>query len=132
MIVDTSALIAILRGEPEAAAFAEAIASADRVRVSAVSYVEAGAVLDRAPDPAVSRQLDRLLTAGGIEIESVTAEQAATARAAYRDLGKRSGHPAGLNLGDCFAYALATGTNEPLLFKGDDFSRVGVTSAISP
>jgi ribonuclease VapC len=131
MIVDTSALIAILREEPEAPEFARLIATADPVRISAVSYVEAGAVLDRADNPAASRQLDRLLQVAAIETEPVTVTQAAVARAAYRDFGKGSGHPAALNFGDCFSYALATETAEPLLFKGDGFGHTDIESAVT-
>lgn len=129
MIVDTSALIAILRNEPEAEQFARVISNSDRVRLSSVSYVEAGAVLDRGGSPVLARQLDRLIDASGIELESVTPRQTHIARAAYRDFGKDSGHPAALNFGDCFSYALASETGEPLLFKGDDFARTDLAPA---
>lgn len=129
MIVDTSALIAILRNEPEAEQFARVISNSDRVRLSSVSYVEAGAVLDRGGSPVLARQLDRLIDASGIELESVTPRQTHIARAAYRDFGKGSGHPAALNFGDCFSYALASETGEPLLFKGDDFARTDLAPA---
>jgi ribonuclease VapC len=132
VILDTSALIAILRAEPEASACAEAIASAGVRRLSATNYVEVGAVIDRAGDAIASRRVDELLAAAGIEIETVTAGQARIAREAYRDFGKGSGHPAGLNFGDCFSYALAKALGEPLLFKGDDFQRTDITSALSP
>lgn len=130
MIVDTSAIIAILLSEPDAAIYAEAIERAPTARLSTASYVEVGAVIDRAGDPVASRRVDELLQAGGIAIEPVTAEQAHAARQAYRDFGKGSGHPAQLNFGDCFSYALATTTGEPLLFKGDDFARAGIVSAV--
>ena len=126
MIVDTSALIAILRDEPEARAFAIAIADADRRRVSAANYLEAAIVIDGSRDPIASRRFDDLLREGGIAIEPVTEEQAKVAREAYRDFGRGSGHAAQLNFGDCFAYALAMTTGEPLLFKGDDFLHVGL------
>jgi ribonuclease VapC len=126
MIIDTSALIAILNGEPEAAGFAKLIARSEFARISAVSYVEAGAVLDRAGRPAAARGLDRLLQLAAIDTEPVTAQQAHIARTAYRDFGKGSGHPANLNFGDCFSYALATDAGEPLLFKGDDFGHTDV------
>lgn len=129
MIVDTSALIAILRDEPEAPGFSRAIAGSADARISAVSYVEAAAVLDRADDPLPGRELDRLLEVAGVTIEPLTVAQARTARAAYRDFGRGSGHPASLNVGDCFSYALATATAEPLLFKGEDFSHTDVTLA---
>jgi ribonuclease VapC len=126
MIVDTSALIAILRDEPEARSFAIAIAEADRRRLSAANYLEAAIVIDGSRDPIASRGFDDLLREAGIGIEPVTAEQAKIAREAYRDFGRGTGHAARLNFGDCFAYALAKATGEPLLFKGDDFRRAGI------
>jgi ribonuclease VapC len=126
MIVDTSALIAILRDEPEARAFAIAIADADRRRLSAANYLEAAIVIDGSRDPIASRRFDDLLREAGISIEPVTEEQAKIAREAYRDFGRGSGHAARLNFGDCFAYALAKTTGEPLLFKGDDFLHAGI------
>jgi ribonuclease VapC len=131
VIVDSSALLAILLGEPERDAFLDALTSAERVRVSAVSYVEAAAVLDRRGGPELSRQYDALLSAATVEIAEVTAEHAQVARAAFRDFGRGSGHPAGLNFGDCFSYALAATAGEPLLFKGDDFGRTDVRSAVA-
>lgn len=131
MIVDTSAIVAILRAEPEAAAFADAIESAGTRRMSAASYVEVGAVIDRAGDAIASRRVEELLAVSSIEIEAVTSSQARIAREAYRDFGKGSGHPAGLNFGDCFSYALAKATAEPLLFKGQDFRRTDVASALA-
>lgn len=130
MVIDTSALVAILRAEPDAATFAAAIADADVRRISAASYVEVGAVIDGSRDPIASRRVDDLLGAARVVIEPVTIEQAATARAAYRDFGKGSGHPAGLNFGDCFAYALAKERGEPLLFKGQDFAHTDIEAAI--
>ena len=126
MIVDTSALIAILRDEPEARAFAIAIADADHRRISAANYLEAAMVIDGSHDPIASRRFDDLLREAAIAIEPVTEEQAKVAREAYRDFGRGSGHAAQLNFGDCFAYALAMTTGEPLLFKGDDFLHVGL------
>jgi ribonuclease VapC len=126
MIVDTSALIAILRDEPEARAFAIAIADADHRRISAANYLEAAMVIDGSHDPIASRRFDDLLREAAIAIEPVTEEQAKVAREAYRDFGRGSGHAAQLNFGDCFAYALAMTTGEPLLFKGDDFLNVGL------
>ena len=121
MIIDTSALVAILRDEPGAEAYVEAIRTSPLRRVSAGSYVELGIVIDRHGDPIASRRLDELLGRLSVVIEPVTETQARIARDAYRDFGKGSGHRAGLNFGDCFAYALAREINEPLLFKGDDF-----------
>lgn len=130
MVIDTSALVAILRAEPDAATFAGAIAAADVRRLSVASYVEAGAVIDSSRDPVATRRLDELLVVARIGIEPVTVQQGELARGAYRDFGKGSGHPAALNFGDCFAYALARALNEPLLFKGDDFGRTDVASAL--
>ena len=128
MIIDTSAIVAILGAERDARLFAEAIAEAFERRVSAATYVEAGIVLDSRRDVALSRSLDDLIRNTGIVIEPVTAEQAELAREAYRDFGKGS-HRAGLNFGDCFAYALAKAKGEPLLFKGDDFRKTDVEVA---
>jgi ribonuclease VapC len=121
MIIDTSAIVAILRVEPEAPVFAKAIENARSRRVSAVNFVEAAADIDGSRDPVSSRRFDELFREARLVIEAVTVTQARIAREAYRDFGKGSGHPAGLNLGDCFAYALAKEAGEPLLFKGDDF-----------
>lgn len=129
MILDTSALIAILRDEPEAPRFATAIERAVHRRISAVNYVEAAAVIDGSRDPIASRRFDELIREAEIAIEPVTETQVRIARHAYRDFGKGSGHPAKLNFGDCFAYALAKVKREPILFKGDDFSQTDVTSA---
>ena len=129
MIVDTSALIAILRDERDAMAFAKAIADAPIRRISAASYVETAAVIDASRDPIASRQFDDLLREARLVIEPVTEAQARIAREAYRDFGRGSGHPANLNFGDCFAYALAKARNEPLLFKGDDFAHTDLTPA---
>ena len=129
MILDTSALIAVLRFEPEAPEFARIIERAAQPCVSAVSYVEAGAVIDGSKDPIASRRFDELIEAAQIVIEPVTEAQARIARQAYRDFGKPSGHPAKLNFGDCFSYALAKSKGAPLLFKGQDFSRTDVKSA---
>ena len=130
MIIDTSALIAILRGEPEGEACARAIESASHRRLSAANFVEAAAVVDANRDPVLSRRFDELLRDAQVLIAPVTEKQARLAREAYRDFGKGSGHPANLNFGDCFAYALAKDLNEPLLFKGDDFVHSDVESAL--
>lgn len=130
MILDTSALVAILRAEPEALAFAQAIAAAKTRRISAVSYVEAAAVIDSAGDPIASRRLDELLEEADVAIEPVTAEQARLARAAYRDFGKGRGYKAKLSFGDCFSYALAKAFREPLLYKGDDFTHTDARNAL--
>ncbi len=128
MIVDTSVIIAILRDEPDAAEIREALARPQVRRMSAVSYVEAGVVVDSNRNPVLSRRLDDLLRDVQIAIEAVTLNQAHIAREAYRDFGKGR-HRAGLNLGDCFAYALAKEKGETLLFMGDDFCHTDVQAA---
>ena len=130
MIVDSSALIAILHNEPEAKAFAEAVEESSICRISAATFVEAAAVVDGSRNPVLSRRFDDLIRDAEMKIEPVTEAQAWIAREAYRDYGKGSGHPAKLNFGDCFAYALARETGEPLLFKGDDFTHTDVTGAV--
>jgi ribonuclease VapC len=131
MIIDASAIIAILRDEPEAIPCAKAIAATDNRRLSAVSFVEAAVVIDGGRNPIASRRFDDLLREAEIVVEPVTEAQARIARDAYRDFGKGSGHAAGLNFGDCFAYALAKTTGEPILFKGEDFSHTDLTPALS-
>ena len=127
MIVDASALIAILRDEPEAPACARAIETASRRRISAANFVEAAIVIDAGHDLIASRRFDDLVREAQLEIEPVTETQARIAREAYRDFGKGSGHRARLNVGDCFAYALARITGEPLLFMGDDFTHTDLS-----
>src|ERR1017187_7574781 len=129
MIIDTSALIAILRGESEAKDCAIAIEIAAVRRLSAASFVETALVIDGSRDPIASRRFDDLVKEARIIVEPVTEAQARIAREAYRDFGKGSGHPAKLNFGDCFAYALAKATGEPLLFKGDDFVHTDIIPA---
>ena len=129
MIVDSSALVAIIKDEPEAVAIAGALASGVN-RISAANYVEAGIVADRMAESVIVRRLDEVITQAEIEIVPLTPRQADIARQAYRDFGRGSGHPAKLNFGDCFAYALAIDTGEPLLWKGDDFGHTGVASAL--
>jgi ribonuclease VapC len=130
VIVDTSALLAILRDEPEAAACARAIESAPSRRISAANFLEAAIVIDGSRDAIASRRFDDLMREARLLIEPVTEAQARTAREAYRDFGKGSGHPARLNFGDCFAYALAKATGEPLLFKGQDFTHTDLAAAL--
>jgi ribonuclease VapC len=130
MIVDTSAIIAILRDEQKAAPCAQAIAQATVRRVSAVNFVESAVVIDSSRDPIASRRFDDFIKEANISIEPVTKAQAQIARDAYRDFGKGSGHPAKLNFGDCFAYALAKESGEPLLFIGDDFAQTDVSAAV--
>src|SRR6202166_3138504 len=115
MIVDSSTIIAILRNEPDAAAMADALQEAPIRRISAVTYVEAAVVADNDRNPVLSRRFDDFMREAEIVVETVTLEQAKIAREAYRDFSKGR-HRAGLNFGDCFAYALAKVTGEPLLF----------------
>lgn len=131
MIVDSSALIAILKREPGWEAYSKELDQAESSRVTAATYLEIGIVVDAWKDPVLGRRLDELLNRFNITIEPFTAEQARIARQAYRDYGKGSGHPAGLNLGDCFSYALASDRREPLLFKGEDFIHTDLRSALS-
>lgn len=131
MIIDTSAIVAILRGEPEASACAKAIADTSSRRVSAVNYVEAAVVIDGSRNPVASRRFDDLFREANLVVQPVTEAQARIAREAYRDFGKGSGHRAGLNFGDCFAYALAKTTGEPILFKGDDFKHTDLTPVLA-
>jgi ribonuclease VapC len=128
MIVDSSAIIAILESEPEADAMQKALDRTPIHTISAVNYVETAIVIDGRGDPILSRGFDNFLFETRISIESVTPEQARLAREAYRDFGKGR-HRAGLNLGDCFSYALAKHKREPLLFKGDDFGKTDVEVA---
>jgi ribonuclease VapC len=130
VIVDTSALVAILKLENDAEMYVDALTQADELHLSAANYLETSIVIDSQQDPVASRQVDNFITKAGIEIAPVTAAHAKIARAAYRDFGRGSGHPAKLNFGDCFAYALATALGEPLLFKGDDFIHTDVTPAL--
>lgn len=127
MIIDTSAILAILFQESDAEHFANAIARAEEPSLSAASFLEAGIVVDNQLGAAAGRQLDALIARAGIKIEPVTEQQATIARQAYFDYGKGR-HPAKLNFGDCFSYALAKATGMPLLFKGNDFSQTDVAS----
>lgn len=130
MIVDSSVILAILLAESDAQIYTIAIAKTYITRMSAVSYIEVAAKLDNVKDPIASRDLDNLIRGAQIIVEDVTAEQTQIAREAYRDFGRGSGHPAKLNLGDCFSYALAKAYDEPLLFKGNDFSKTDIQSAL--
>lgn len=126
MIVDTSAIVAVLRGEPDSGLYVNALAQAAQVRISAGTYLETSIVIDANRDPVLSGRLDDLLIAAQVTVEPFTARHAEIARKAYRDFGKGSGHPADLNLGDCFSYALARSNGEPILFKGNDFSHTDI------
>jgi ribonuclease VapC len=130
VIVDTSAIIAILKEDDAAAVYARAIATADARRLSAASYLECGIVLDSQRDPIISRGLDELIQEAEFVVERVTERQTRLARQAYADFGKGSGHPAGLNFGDCLSYALVLDLREPLRWKGNDFGHTGIQSAL--
>lgn len=129
MIVDTSALLAILLREPEAASFAAAIESADTLRLSVAGYLEAAIFVDRHGDEVRRAMLDTFLEEFSIRLEPITVEQARIARQAFQWFGKGL-RPAALNFGDCFTYALAKVTREPVLFKGQDFSRTDLVAAL--
>lgn len=128
MIVDASALLAILLREPERAPFRLRIAQAPEPVMSPFNYLEAATRVDKLGEP-FSRALDNVMEELGIKLLPATPEQAKLAREAYRRFGKGN-HEARLNLGDCFAYALAKARSEPLLFKGDDFRLTDVEAAL--
>ena len=128
MIVDSSAVLAVLYREPDAERFERAIASAPGCRMSVANALEASIVMEGRGGSAAGHALDRFLKAAVIELAPVTAEHMEAARRAWRRFGKGN-HPAALNFGDCFAYALADVTGEPLLFKGGDFARTDVEAA---
>ncbi len=133
MIVDSSAIIAILRAEPEAEGFSVALEqSPSPRRMSVAAYLETALVIDASRDAVLSRNLDRLIEIAQITIEPFTYEQAKRARQAYRDFGKGSGHPSQLNFADCFVYALASSTGETLLYKGADFGHTDIGPALKP
>ena len=129
MVIDTSAIVAILLDEPERSRFARAIEADPRRVVSAVTLVEATMVLERRFGGPGGLRLDRLLKEAAVEIEAVTVGQAEIARDAFRR-NDRGRHAARLNFGDIFAYALAKATGEPLLFKGKDFVHTDITGAV--
>jgi ribonuclease VapC len=129
MIVDTSALLAVLFGEKDAETYARAISEAEVCRISAATFVEVSLVVESQTGDAGSRQWDSFFRAASISIEPVTEEHAHAARQAWSDFGKAR-HAAGLNFGDCFSYALAKISGEPLLFKGQDFRKTGIPAAL--
>lgn len=128
MIIDTSALVAILYRESEAEAFARKIHDADACRISVANYVELSMVVENQLGPEGMRQAEAFFRRAGVMVEPVTVEHGELARQAFLDFGKGR-HKAGLNFGDCFAYALAKATGEPLLFKGGDFSQTDIMPA---
>jgi len=131
MVIDTSALLAILQDEPERRGYNEAIEAAGSRRMSVATFVEVSIVVEARFGAAGQRDLDLFIERAGIELVAVNVEQAKLARRAYSRFG-RGRHPAGLNYGDCFAYALASELGEPLLFKGEDFSKTDVARVASP
>jgi ribonuclease VapC len=128
VILDTSALAAIFFGEPEKNLYIQMIHDADQCRISAANFVELAMVIEGQIGPEAGRQCDTFFRRAQIAIEPVTVEHAHLARQAFLDFGKGR-HPAGLNFGDCFAYALAKASGEPLLFKGTDFSQTDIAAA---
>jgi ribonuclease VapC len=129
MVLDASALLAILLDEPERRSFTTAIEAAPRRIISAASLLECALVVEARRGEPAGRELDLLIHRGGVAVVAVDADQVDVARSAWRRYGKGR-HPAGLNFGDCFSYALAAVTGEPLLFKGDDFAQTDLVSAL--
>ena len=125
MIIDTSALLAVFLGEPERRRFLESIIQAATRRISAANVLETGIVLEARRGEAAGREFDLFLHQANVDIVSVDAEQVDMARVAWRKYGKGR-HPAALNFGDCFAYALAKASGEPLLAKGTDFAQTDI------
>ncbi len=128
MIVDTSAVLAILFEEHDAEHYRKAIAGAERCLMSAASFLEVAIVLEGRTGIAGGNELDLLVERAPIQLVTVTSDHAQAARRAWRQFGKGN-HPAALNFGDCFAYALAKETREPLLFKGRDFTLTDIEAA---
>lgn len=128
MIIDTSAMVAILYGEPEAEAFAQLIHDASECRISVANYVELSMVIENQLGPQGARQAEAFFRRAGVTVEPVTVEHGELARQGFLDFGKGR-HRAGLNFGDCFSYALAKATGEPLLFKGQDFGHTDIRAA---
>ena len=130
MVIDTSAIVALLTNEPDEAAYREAIKATFDCRMSALNVYECRVVLNAKGGEALAMAFDLLLAEAGIEIRPFDADQARLAYEAYRRFGKGSGHPAGLNLGDCAAYALARSLDAQLLYKGEDFRQTDVATAV--
>ncbi|MGD9597519.1 MAG: type II toxin-antitoxin system VapC family toxin [Steroidobacteraceae bacterium] len=125
MVLDTSAIVAILQGEPERTQFIDAIEAADTCSLSVANFVEASIVIEARVGPDGVRDLDLLIAKASIALAPVDPEQAQLARRAWRRFGKGR-HAAQLNFGDCFAYALAAALDEPLLYKGGDFANTDI------
>ena len=129
MIVDASALLAVLFDEPEARDFVVAIGTSERVAMSAVNYLEVAIRIDRRDSILLAQKFDAFMALSAIEVLPVSLSQTRLTRLAYAEFGKGR-HPARLNLGDCFAYALAKETGLPLLFKGEDFVHTDIRAAV--
>ena len=129
MIVDTSAVLAVLFDEADAGRFGHALAQAESCRMSAANFLEAALVAEGRGETAAGDDLDLLLETAGVELVAVTEDQARAARRAWRRYGKGR-HAAALNFGDCFAYALSQSSGEPLLYKGADFAATDVAAAL--
>lgn len=129
-VVDTSAIVAVLWSEPEAQAFWHLLREAAPARMSVGTYLVARLVIEGGRRGGMEGVLDDLIETLEIDLEPVTIEQGRMAADAYRRFGGKSGHPARLNFGDCFSYALAKATGEPLLFKGDDFGHTDIAPAL--
>jgi len=127
MVIDTSALLAILQDEPERRTFTEAIEAAEARSMSAATFVETSIVIESRYGAEGLRDFDELIAVAAIELVPVDAEQARIARAAFSQFGKGRS-PAGLNYGDCFSYALAKALGEPLLYKGSDFAQTDIAA----
>ena len=128
MVIDTSAIVAIAFNEPDAETYEQKVVDAPRRFISAATILELSIVIEARLGEAGAAELDLWLYKAGVEVVAVDAEQIAIARRAWRNFGKGR-HPASLNFGNCFSYALAKSRNEPLLFKGDDFSRTDIEAA---
>lgn len=131
MVIDTSAMVAMLGDEPDAERFEAAIEDDTVLLMSTASYVETATVIERRFGEPGGRELDLWLHRATVDLVAVHPDQAEVARAAYRKYGKGI-HPAGLNYGDCFAYALAKVSGEPLLYKGEDFGRTDIPTVPLP
>ena len=130
MIIDSSALVAIVRAEPESQRLMDHLLQSSSRRISAANLLETYLVIDGKQTPTLSAKLDTIITALRFVAVPVDRAQVEIAREAFRQSGKGSGHGARLNLGDCFAYALARSRNEPLLFIGNDFAQTDITAAL--
>ena len=126
MVIDSSAIIAILQAEPERQIYIEAISSVNYRNMSAVSFVETSLVLASRYGAKAMQEIDNFIDKAQIRIRSVDENQALIVRRAFLEFGNKGRHPAQLSIGDCFAYALAKGLDQPLLFKGENFSKTDV------